>query len=98
MHDVANQMLRRSSDIIVFSGGAMTARMDPADLRAAIAGGLLSFPVTDFDAQDRFNVSGYLDRLHWLGEFKAAGVFPAGGAGEFFSLTFDEYRRVTQAV
>ena len=76
----------------------MTVRMDPADLRAAIAGGLLSFPVTDFDAQDRFDLSGYLDRLHWLGEFKAAGVFPAGGAGEFFSLTFDEYRRVTQAV
>lgn len=76
----------------------MTAQMGPADVKIAIEGGLLSFPVTDFDEQDCFNLSGYLDRLHWLGEFQAAGVFPAGGAGEFFSLAWEEYRAVTRAV
>jgi 5-dehydro-4-deoxyglucarate dehydratase len=75
----------------------MTAQMSPSDVKTAIAGGLLSFPVTDFDAQDRFDLSRYVERLHWLGQFEAAGVFPAGGAGEFFSLGWDEYRAVTRA-
>jgi 5-dehydro-4-deoxyglucarate dehydratase len=75
----------------------MTAQMSPADVKTAITGGLLSFPVTDFDEQDRFNLSRYIERLHWLGEFDAAGVFPAGGAGEFFSLDWTEYRDVTRA-
>jgi 5-dehydro-4-deoxyglucarate dehydratase len=71
--------------------------MNPQLLKDAIAGGLLSFPVTDFDEHDRFDDANYRARLRWLREFEAAGAFPAGGAGEFFSLTFDEYRAVTCA-
>lgn len=53
--------------------------------------GLLSFPVTDFDTQGNFNAKGYAARLEWLAPYGASALFAAGGTGEFFSLTADEY-------
>ena len=53
--------------------------------------GLLSFPVTDFDARGNFNAKGYAARLEWLAPYGATALFAAGGTGEFFSLTGDEY-------
>lgn len=53
--------------------------------------GLLSFPVTDFDAQGNFNAKSYAARLEWLAPYGASALFAAGGTGEFFSLTGDEY-------
>ena len=53
--------------------------------------GLLSFPLTDFDADGNFNASGYAARLEWLAPYGASALFAAGGTGEFFSLTGDEY-------
>ena len=38
--------------------------MKPADMAARIARGLLSFPVTHFDAEDRFDAAAY--RKHVL--------------------------------
>ena len=73
----------------------MVTTRSPSDLRGAIEGGLLSFPLTDFDAAtEAFDPHAYRARLEWLGGFGAAGLFPAGGAGEYFSLTDDEYRAV----
>ena len=53
--------------------------------------GLLSFPVTDFDEQGNFRPSTYAQRLEWLAPYGATALFAAGGTGEFFSLTGDEY-------
>ena len=53
--------------------------------------GLLSFPVTDFDDQGNFRQSTYARRLEWLAPYGATALFAAGGTGEFFSLTGDEY-------
>jgi 5-dehydro-4-deoxyglucarate dehydratase len=52
---------------------------------------LLSFPVTDFDAQGDFNAKSYAARLEWLAPYGASALFAAGGTGEFFSLTGHEY-------
>jgi 5-dehydro-4-deoxyglucarate dehydratase len=68
--------------------------MTPQDLKKIIGSGLLSFPLTDFDAQGEFNASGYAGRLEWLAPFGATALFAAGGTGEFFSLTADEYPRI----
>jgi 5-dehydro-4-deoxyglucarate dehydratase len=63
-------------------------------LKTQIGSGLLSFPVTDFDAKGEFNQAGYADRLQWLSAYDCAGLFAAGGTGEFFSIGLDEYDQV----
>ncbi|MBC7705115.1 MAG: 5-dehydro-4-deoxyglucarate dehydratase [Rhodoferax sp.] len=65
--------------------------MNPQDLKTIIGSGLLSFPVTDFDAQGNFRPGSYIERLEWLAPYGASALFAAGGTGEFFSLTGDEY-------
>ena len=45
--------------------------MNPQELKAILSSGLLSFPVTDFDAQGDFNRAGYVKRLEWLGPYGA---------------------------
>jgi 5-dehydro-4-deoxyglucarate dehydratase len=68
--------------------------MTPQDLKNTISSGLLSFPLTDFDAKGDFNARGYAQRLEWLAPYGASALFAAGGTGEFFSLTGDEYPQV----
>ncbi|WP_423065873.1 5-dehydro-4-deoxyglucarate dehydratase [Devosia sp. CN2-171] len=64
------------------------------EIKAKIGSGLLSFPVTDFGADGEFDRDGYAARLQWLSSFDAAGLFAAGGTGEFFSIGYDEYDAV----
>ncbi|WP_333908251.1 5-dehydro-4-deoxyglucarate dehydratase [Primorskyibacter aestuariivivens] len=64
--------------------------MAPNDLRDIIRSGLLSFPVTPFDAEDRFNPKAFAAHLEWLSAHPVAGLIVAGGTGEMFSLTPDE--------
>ena len=65
--------------------------MNPQDLKTIVSSGLLSFPVTDFDEQGDFRPKTYIERLEWLAPYDATALFAAGGTGEFFSLTGDEY-------
>ncbi|BFO55929.1 5-dehydro-4-deoxyglucarate dehydratase [Acidovorax sacchari] len=58
--------------------------------------GLLSFPLTDFDSEGNFNARGYAERLEWLAPYGASALFAAGGTGEFFSLTADEYPAIIE--
>ena len=71
--------------------------MSPQDLKQALSSGLLSFPLTDFDSDLRFDPKGYADRLEWLMPYGATVLFAAGGTGEFFSLEPGEYSRVIKA-
>jgi 5-dehydro-4-deoxyglucarate dehydratase len=68
--------------------------MNPQELKSILSHGLLSFPVTDFDAQGDFHRAGYIKRLEWLAPYGASALFAAGGTGEFFSLTGDEYSEI----
>lgn len=68
--------------------------MHPLDLKTVLSSGLLSFPVTDFDAQGDFRADTYAQRLEWLAPFGASALFAAGGTGEFFSLTPGEFSAV----
>jgi 5-dehydro-4-deoxyglucarate dehydratase len=70
--------------------------MTPQDLKNIIGSGLLSFPLTDFDAQGDFDPAGYARRLEWLAPYGATALFAAGGTGEFFSLTGNEYPRIVK--
>ncbi len=68
--------------------------MTPQDLKTIMGSGLLSFPLTDFDAEGNFDKKGYTERLEWLAPYGATALFAAGGTGEFFSLTADEYPEI----
>jgi 5-dehydro-4-deoxyglucarate dehydratase len=73
------------------------ARMTPNEMGERIGSGLLSFPVTHFDAQGQFQESAYRDHCAWLLERDIAGLFAAGGTGEFFSLSPREVDTVVRA-
>ncbi|UYG08575.1 5-dehydro-4-deoxyglucarate dehydratase [Halomonas sp. M4R1S46] len=66
------------------------------DVKKAISDGLLSFPVTDFDAQGRFDAESYRQRLEWFISHEISAVFVAGGTGEFFNLSQDEFREIVR--
>jgi len=68
--------------------------MTPQDLKQIISDGLLSFPLTDFDEQGDFRPSTYAERLEWLAPYGATALFAAGGTGEFFSLTHEDFSAV----
>jgi 5-dehydro-4-deoxyglucarate dehydratase len=74
------------------------SRMSPKECAQRIGAGLLSFPVTHFSADgSAFDEPKYREHIEWLLGYKAAGLFAAGGTGEFFSLTLDEFSRVVAA-
>ena len=68
--------------------------MTPQELKQTISSGLLSFPVTDFDAAGDFRPDTYVERLEWLAPYGATALFAAGGTGEFFSLTHEDFSAV----
>ena len=65
-------------------------------IKASLEDGLLSFPVTDFDSESKFNAGSYAARLDWFVTHNVSSVFVAGGTGEFFSLSETEYRQIVQ--
>ncbi len=71
--------------------------MNPQELKTVLSQGLLSFPLTDFDEQGNFAEQGYRQRLEWLAPYGASALFAAGGTGEFFSLTGEEYPGIIRA-
>ncbi|HEX6364247.1 MAG TPA: 5-dehydro-4-deoxyglucarate dehydratase [Albitalea sp.] len=70
--------------------------MNPQELKNVLSAGLLSFPLTDFDAELRFAPKPYAERLEWLMPYGASALFAAGGTGEFFSLEPREYSDVVR--
>ena len=71
--------------------------MSPEAVKTALSSGLLSFPVTHFDADLRFNAPSYQKHINWLSGFGASVLFAAGGTGEFFALTPEEVGAVARA-
>jgi 5-dehydro-4-deoxyglucarate dehydratase len=73
------------------------ARMSLEEFAKKIGAGLLSFPVTHFNDAYEFDEALYREHLEWLLQHKPAGLFAAGGTGEFFSLTLQEFSKVVSS-
>lgn len=73
------------------------SHFSPTDLARQLGEGLLSFPVTHFDAQGAFLEGPYREHCGWMLNHELTGLFAAGGTGEFFSLTPDEVTKVVAA-
>jgi 5-dehydro-4-deoxyglucarate dehydratase len=71
--------------------------MDPEEMAKRVGAGLLSFPVTHFGEDFEFQPKPYQEHVAWLLSHKPAGLFAAGGTGEFFSLTLSEFSSVVRA-
>src|SRR6201996_4095315 len=71
--------------------------MDPREMAKQVGAGLLSFPVTHFGEDFEFQPKPYQEHVAWLLSYKPAGLFAAGGTGEFFSLTLSEFSDVVRA-
>jgi 5-dehydro-4-deoxyglucarate dehydratase len=65
-------------------------------IKAALEDGLLSFPITDLDANGQFNPDTYATRLEWFLTHHISAIFVAGGTGEFFSLSEQEYKQIVE--
>lgn len=73
------------------------ANFAPTAMAAAIARDVLCFPVTHMSETLDFEEDPYRAHVDWMLRAGPAGVFAAGGTGEFFSLTPDEVEAVTRA-
>lgn len=72
------------------------AQYTPQELADKLKEGLLSFPVTAFDADLKIDEAAYRTHLAWQSSFDVAGLFAAGGTGEGFSLSPEESARVVR--
>jgi 5-dehydro-4-deoxyglucarate dehydratase len=70
--------------------------MELSKIKSSLEDGLLSFPITDFDEKGAFNAETYTERLEWFVSHDVSSIFVAGGTGEFFSLSADEYEKIVQ--
>ncbi|PWW04597.1 5-dehydro-4-deoxyglucarate dehydratase [Hoeflea marina] len=71
--------------------------MTPDELKITLGSGLLSFPVTHFDAEGHFAAESYQRHVNWLAGYDAPVLFAAGGTGEFFSLAPGEVPTILRA-
>lgn len=71
--------------------------LSPPDLKTKMGSGLLSFPVTHFDAELKFAPAPYQEHVDWLSSYDAATLFAAGGTGEYFSIGQEEYPSIIRA-
>lgn len=73
------------------------AYFSPNEMATALGKDLLAFPITSFDGDMAFDPDTYRAHLTWMIENQPAGMFAAGGTGEFFSLSPQEVEDVTAA-
>ncbi|TQC42738.1 5-dehydro-4-deoxyglucarate dehydratase [Rhodococcus sp. WS4] len=69
----------------------------PGELAGHLGSGLLSFPVSHFTENLAIDESAYRENISRLTSYEVAGIFAAGGTGEFFSLTGGEISTLVRA-
>jgi 5-dehydro-4-deoxyglucarate dehydratase len=69
-------------------------KLNNSKIVQALSDGLLSFPVTDLDPSGAFNATTFAERLESFVNYEVSAVFVAGGTGEFFSLSKEEYTEI----
>jgi 5-dehydro-4-deoxyglucarate dehydratase len=68
----------------------------PKALQRNIAEGILSFPASPFSANGELDAENFARHIDDLVRFGPAAIVPAGGAGELFSLSLEEHKRLTE--
>ncbi|MFL5803523.1 MAG: 5-dehydro-4-deoxyglucarate dehydratase [Roseiflexaceae bacterium] len=68
----------------------------PQELAAQLQG-LLSFPVTPFNAENEIDLPRFREHIQYMAGQRPDGLFVCGGTGEFYSLGLDEYGALVRA-
>ena len=63
-------------------------------LKRRVAEGVLAFPVTPFTAAGALDPGCFADHIDFLKGYRPTAILPAGGAGELFSLSPEEHKRL----
>ena len=71
--------------------------MDPQELRSKL-GGVIAFPVTPFHKDLSLDLDGLRKNMRAILPHSVCAVVAAGGTGELYSLTPDEYTQVVKVV
>ena len=70
--------------------------MNPNELRKSLENGVIAFPVTPFKDDLGLDLDGLRQNLRRLLKFDFRAIVAAGGTGEMYSLSTDEYRQVVE--
>src|SRR5258706_4598944 len=76
--------------------GRISVASTPEALKRKVAEGVLAFPATAFNVDGSFDPAAFARHIDDLVRFSPVAIVPAGGAGELFSLSLDEHRRVIE--
>ena len=71
--------------------------MDPQELRSKL-NGVIAFPVTPFHKDLSLDLDGLRKNMQAILPHPVCAVVAAGGTGELYSLTPDEYAQVVKVV
>jgi 5-dehydro-4-deoxyglucarate dehydratase len=70
--------------------------MEPAQLRTSLENGVIAFPITPFDDNLELDLAGLRRNLEHMLQFGFKAIVAAGGTGEMYSLSMDEYKQVVE--
>lgn len=70
--------------------------MEPSQLRASLENGVIAFPITPFDNDLQLDLPGLRKNLEQMLEYDFRAIVAAGGTGEMYSLSMEEYQQVVE--
>ena len=68
--------------------------MEPSQLRTSLENGVIAFPITPFDDELKLDLDGLRSNLEYLLQYDFKAIVAAGGTGEMYSLSLEEYKQV----
>jgi len=70
--------------------------MEPTALRKSLENGVIAFPITPFDDDLKLDLPGLRKNLEHMLNYDFRAIVAAGGTGEMYSLSLEEYQKVVE--
>ena len=70
--------------------------MEPTTLRKSLENGVIAFPITPFDDDLKLDLAGLRKNLEHMLNYDFRAIVAAGGTGEMYSLSLEEYQQVVE--
>ena len=70
--------------------------MEPTALRKSLENGVIAFPITPFDDDLKLDLAGLRKNLEHMLNYDFRAIVAAGGTGEMYSLSLEEYQQVVE--
>ncbi len=70
--------------------------MELSALRKSLENGVIAFPITPFDDDLKLDLAGLRKNLEYMLNYDFRAIVAAGGTGEMYSLSLEEYKQVVE--